>query len=234
MATIRVMLVDDHPVMRDGVRNLLERDPELVVVGEAGNGVEALRQVATLMPDVLVLDMALPDMDGVDVAHRLRAASTSVRILGLSAHDDAEYIVGLLAAGGAGYLLKSEARQAIVDAVRGVARGEEGWYSRPVTARLLKHEGMGSRAGTASPTNLSAREREVLRLLSQGWANARIAAALHIAVGTVHNHVVNIHGKLGLHKRSEVVAWAWQQGLDGGSDAAGVAGGLQAPTRRPE
>ena len=136
MAAIRIVLADDHPIVRDGVRLLLERAPELVVVGEAGDGAGALRLVADLLPDVLVLDMALPDLDGVEVARRLRAAGSPVRVLGLSAHDDEAYIGGLLATGAAGYLTKDEARQRIVEAVRGVARGETGWLSRRVAARL--------------------------------------------------------------------------------------------------
>jgi len=225
MAAICIVLADDHPIVRDGVRLLLERDPELVVVGEAGDGAGALRLVAELAPDVLVLDMALPDMDGVEVARRLRAAGSPVRVLGLSAHDDEEYIGGLLATGAAGYLTKDEARQRIVEAVRGVARGETGWLSRRVTARLLDRAPLGNRPTPG--TTLSAREREVLRLVARGLDNMQIAAVLGIGPGTVRTHVTAIFGKLGLHRRSEAVAWAWARGLGdtpatrGGADDGG-------------
>ena len=219
MAAIRIVLADDHPVVRDGVRLLLERDPELVVVGEAGDGAGALRLVADLLPDVLVLDMALPDMDGVEVARRLRESGSPVRVLGLSAHDDEEYIGGLLATGAAGYLTKDEARERIVEAVRGVARGETGWLSRRVAARLMAREVVSS-ADTLPVTDLSAREREVLRLVARGRDNAQIAAALGIAAATVRKHVETIFGKLGVHKRSEAVAWAWARGVV--SDSSGT------------
>lgn len=213
MAAIRIVLADDHPIVRDGVRLLLERDPALLVVGEAGDGAGALRLVAALAPDVLILDMALPDMDGVAVARRLQESGSSVRVLGLSAHDDEEYIGGLLASGAAGYLTKDEARQRIVEAVRGVARGETGWLSRRVAVRLLDHAPLGSR--TTPGTTLSAREREVLRLVARGLDNTQIAAALGIGPGTVRTHVTAIFGKLGVHRRSEAVAWAWARGLGG-------------------
>lgn len=211
MAVIRIVLADDHPIVRDGVRLLLERDPELVVVGEAGDGEEALRLVCELAPDVLVLDMALPRLPGVGVARRLQESASPVRVLGLSAHDDEEYITGLLAAGAAGYLTKDEARQRIVEAVHGVARGETGWLSRRATAKLLGRTSMGMWPTPGSA--LSAREREVLQLVAHGLDNMQIATALGIGPGTVRTHVNTIFGKLGVHKRSEAVAQAWAQGL---------------------
>ncbi len=126
MTSIRVVIADDHPVMRDGIRNLLDKAIDIEVAGEAGNGVEALRLVEELKPDVLLLDMELPGLKGVEVAQRLQASGATVRILVLSAYDDQEYIRGLLASGAAGYLLKEEIPETIVEAIRGVARGERG------------------------------------------------------------------------------------------------------------
>ncbi len=207
MAAIRIVLADDHPIVRDGVRLLLERDPELVVVGEAGDGEEALRLVAQLAPDVLILDMALPDMDGVEVARRLRAAGSPVRVLGLSAHDDEEYITGLLASGAAGYLTKDEARQRIVEAVRGVARGETGWLSRQAAARLLQ------RQETTQQIILTDRERQLLRHLAMGDSNARIAATLHLSEQTVSNYLSALYTKLAVPNRHAAAVWARKRNL---------------------
>ena len=126
MTSIRVVIADDHPVMRDGIRNLLDKAIDIEVAGEAGDGVEALRLVEELDPDVLLLDMELPGLKGVEVAQRLQASGAAVRILALSAYNDEEYIRGLLASGAAGYLLKEEIPGTIVEAIRGVARGERG------------------------------------------------------------------------------------------------------------
>ncbi len=136
MAPIRVVLADDHIVVRIGIRNLLNRSKDIQVVGEADNGIEAIRLVNDLNPDLLLLDMEMPELDGVEVARRLRAEKSPVRILALSAYNDKQYIQSMLEQGAAGYLTKDEAPGTIVDAVRGVANGERGWFSRKVAARL--------------------------------------------------------------------------------------------------
>jgi DNA-binding NarL/FixJ family response regulator len=131
---IRIVIADDHTIVRAGIRSLLAGSPDIDVVGEARNGVEALRLVRELNPDVLVLDMEMPGLKGLDVARQLRAANASVRILALSAYDDQEYINGLLENGASGYLLKEDAPSALIEAVRGIARGEQGWISRRIQA----------------------------------------------------------------------------------------------------
>jgi DNA-binding NarL/FixJ family response regulator len=138
MRPIRVALADDHQVVRIGVRSMLEKALDIVVVGEASDGAEALRLVAELAPDILLLDVEMPGMSGVEVARRLQASGSPVRVLALSAYDDAQYIAGLLASGAAGYLTKDEAIELIVDAVRGVARGERGWLSTRVRSSAGK------------------------------------------------------------------------------------------------
>jgi DNA-binding NarL/FixJ family response regulator len=140
MAAIRVALTDDHPKVRASIRHLLEQAMDIVVVGEASDGAEALRLVADLAPDILLLDVEMPGMSGVEVARRLKAAGAPVRVLALSAYDDEQYVGELLATGAAGYLTKDEAPEAIVEAVRGVARGEKGWFSRR-TALWRRKEG---------------------------------------------------------------------------------------------
>jgi len=208
MEAVRVVLADDHPVVREGIRSLLERAPDIVVVAEASDGGEALRLAEELAPDVLVLDMEMPGVTGVEVARRLRAADSPVRVLALSAYDDDQYVFGLLEAGAAGYLLKDEAMEAIVAAVRGVARGEVGWLSRPVAEKVMRR----MREETEEVCPLTERELDVLRLLAKGWTNARIAQELIVSERTVRFHVENLLKKLEVSSRTEAVVTAIQKG----------------------
>ncbi len=207
---IRVVLADDHPLFRAGVRLLLERANGIDVVGEAGTGVEALGLVRDLQPDVIILDMEMPEMTGVEVARRLRAIGSAVRVLVLSAYDDDEYVAELLESGATGYLTKEEMPERIVAAVRGVARGREGWLSQGVAAKALRRR---EAEPTAQP--LSPREREVLRLIANGLDNGAIAEGLFISESTVKNHITNLFVKLGVRSRAEAVACAWRHGLMG-------------------
>ncbi len=138
MDKIRVVIADDHAIMRVGIRNILSRSSEICVVGEASNGAEAIQLVGELSPDVLILDMEMPVMDGVEVARRLQTNKSPVRILVLSAYDDRQYILEMLNMGAAGYLIKDEAPEVIVDAVQGIANGEKGWISRKAAVRLQR------------------------------------------------------------------------------------------------
>ena len=207
MTKIQVVLVDDHPLAREGLRNLLDKAIDIAVVGEADDGVEALRLVETLKPDVLVLDMEMPGLSGVEVAQRLKSANTPVRVLALSAHNDKEYIMGLLANGAAGYLVKEEMLQTIVEAVRGVARGEQGWLSRQVSAQI------STWTQEAQTTNLTPREMEVLALVVEGKTNQEIGLALGISEKTVEKHLVNVFAKLDVSSRVEAAVYAVREGL---------------------
>ena len=207
---IRVVLTDDHPVVRSGIRQLLEKTSEIVVVGEASDGAEALHLVSELSPDVLLLDMELPGETGVQVAQQLQAAGSPVRILALSAHDDEQYIVGLLASGAAGYLTKEEALETIADAVRGVAHGEDGWLSRRAAAQVAAW----ARKGSSHTNGLTQREIEVVRLAARGWTNDHIAETLTISERTVRFHLTNVYSKLGVGTRGAVIAWAVRAGLE--------------------
>ena len=203
---IRVLLADDHPVVRSGIRAELDGADGIEVVGEASSGGEALRLVEELRPDVLVSDVVMPGMDGVEATRILRESFPDLRILGLSAYDDNEYVFGLLSAGAMGYVLKEEALDTIVEAIRAASRGET-WLSKRVQEKVVR------RAIGKEEAPLTERELEVLRLMAKGWSNRQIAKQLFISEGTVKNHVTNIYAKLGVHSRAEAVAWAWQQGL---------------------
>ncbi len=214
--TIRVVLADDHPLMRRGTRQLLEDEDGIVVVGEAADGFEALRLASELKPDVLVLDMELPGISGVEVARRLGKAEYPVPVLALSAYDDEHYIIETLKAGAAGYLTKDEAPEEIVTAVRDVARGRRGRMSHGVSEKVW--DGFTSRlksSGSSARTygDLSERELEVLAMLRRGLTNDQIAQELCITVGTVKNHTTNIYSKLGVRNRQQAVAWAERHGV---------------------
>jgi DNA-binding NarL/FixJ family response regulator len=187
---------------------LLERASDIVVVGEAENGPAALELVGSLKPDVLLLDVQMAGMDGVAVASALQSAGSTVRVLALSAYDDERFIRELLAHGAAGYLTKDEAPDVIVDAVRGVAHGEEGWFSRRAAARMAAW----SRRDSSDTTHITEREAEVLTLLARGWTNNVIAEELFLSERTVRFHLQNIYGKIDVGSRGEAIAWALREG----------------------
>lgn len=206
---IRVILIDDHPVVRSGIRNILEEAGDIVVEGESDNGEAALRLVEELSPDVLLLDMEMPGLSGVEVAQELQHRGAEVKVLALSAYDDEHYIRELLSSGAAGYLTKEEAMDAIVEAVRGIARGEEGWLSRRAAASMAAW----TREDKPTLSDLTDREAEVLELVARGWTSARVANELDISERTVRFHLSNVYGKLGVNSRAEAIAWAVKQGM---------------------
>jgi two-component system, NarL family, response regulator LiaR len=212
MHVIRVILADDHPIVRSGVRKLLETAADIKVVGEATNGEEALRLTNDLKPDVLILDIEMKGMKGVDVARQLRSIKSAVRVLVLSAYKNKQYVTDLLESGVAGYLVKDEAMDTIVEAVQGVARGETGWFSREITAQVTQWA-MAPKESEPDLHSLTDRETQVLRLLATGLDNPTIAQRLSISEGTVKNHVSMIYSKIHVNSRSEAAAWAWRKGL---------------------
>jgi DNA-binding NarL/FixJ family response regulator len=208
MAPTTVLLVDDHPVVRAGIRNLLEKAPDIRVVGEASNGLDALRLVGELSPAILLLDMELPGLKGNEVAKKLLDSGSPVQILALSAHDDKEYILELLAMGAAGYLVKEEVPETIVEAVRGVSRGEKGWVSRQVAAQMTTW--MSDKpAGRNLLTN---RELQVLNGVVAGKTNQEIGLALGISEKTVEKHLEGIFSKLSVASRVEAAVRAVREG----------------------
>ncbi len=205
---IRILVADDHPIVRDGLVAVLNTQPDFAVVGEAGSGAETVRQVAALAPDVLLLDLAMPDGDGVETLLRLREQHLTARVIVFTAFDTDERILAAIRAGAQGYLLKGIPREDIFGAIRTVSAG--GSLLTPVVAsRLLRHV---SAEGTASAT-LTLRESETLRLLGRGLQNKEIAVRLGVRERTVKFHVAALMRKLGAGNRTEVVTRATQAGL---------------------
>jgi DNA-binding NarL/FixJ family response regulator len=204
---VRILVVDDHPVVREGLIAILGTQPDFEVVGEAGDGEEAVRRVEALRPDVVLLDLEMPGVDGVEALQRLRASGARARVIAFTVFDTDERILGAVQAGARGYLLKGAPREEIFNAVRVVSQG--GSLLQPVVAsRLLERV-----SRETSPGDLTLREREVLGLLARGLQNKEIAAQLYISERTVKFHVSALLRKLGAGNRTEAVALAAQRGL---------------------
>lgn len=181
----RLVLADDHPFVRVGIRTILEKSPDIIVVGEAGDGLQALHLTDALEPDVLLLDMEMPGLKGIEVAQKLREGGSSVPILALSAHEDKQYILGMLAHGAAGYLVKEEIPEMIIKAVLGVSQGERGWISRRVAARI----GIWMQGEKPGHINLSEQDIKMLRLVVAGKKNEEIGATLGISETLVESNL---------------------------------------------
>ncbi len=212
---ITVVVIDDHPIVRAGLRAVLDAADDMTVVADGATGADALRLVSQHRPEVLVLDVNLPDFSGLDVTRELCEQHTTTAILALTVHHDSETIFGLLEAGAVGYVLKDEALETLTNAVRAAAQGDS-WLSpavaHQVVQRAIAHTGH-TLAPTALPTSLTPSERQVLSYLAQGLDNTAIAERLVITKRTVQNHVSNIYGKLGVNTRTEAMLFALRHGL---------------------
>lgn len=221
MTPIRVMVVDDHGIVREGLRQVLLADESFEVVGEAFNGVEALIVAARERPDVILLDITLPGDSGLAVAQQLRKAVPASKVLMLSVHDDAEYVMESVRAGAHGYLRKDTTPHDLRSAIRAVHHGDA-WFSPAVARRLtemIRSESLSTASATApSLESLTNREREVLSLIAGGLLNKAIAAELGISVRTVEAHRDSIVRKLGIRSAAGLTRFAMEQGLlrDGG------------------
>ena len=205
---IRILVIDDHPVVRDGLVAILSTQPDFEIIGEAGSGQEAIDKAAALQPDILLLDLQLPDLDGVQVLQNLRQRYPQIQAIVFTAFDTDERILGALQAGAQGYLLKGAPREELFQAVRVVSQG--GSLLQPVVAsRLLRHVRQES---APPPSSLTGREQEVLAQLALGRSNKEIAAALYITERTVKFHVSSILKKLDASNRTEAVTLAAQLG----------------------
>ncbi len=215
MEKIKVMLVDDHAIVRAGLRMLLQAQADIEIVGEVEEGRAAVTKARELMPDVVLMDISLPDIDGFEATQQIKRALPNVAVLALTMHESDEYFFKMLQAGASGYVPKKAAPTDLVTAIRTVHGG--GTFLYPSVAKALVHdylnrvaEGGGERA---SYDGLTDREQEVLKLIADGLSNQEIADKLTISVKTVERHRANIMGKLNLHSRTELVKYAIRKGL---------------------
>jgi DNA-binding NarL/FixJ family response regulator len=206
---MRTLIADDHGIVRSGIRLLLERQPDIEVVAEAGDGVEAFEQALAERPDLCVLDVGMPRMTGLQATREIRAHLPDTHVLILSMHDDDRYLFEALKAGAAGYVLKREADQDLVAALHAVARGEP--FLTNAAERTLIRRWMEEGEGPREP--LTAREEQVVKLIAEAHTNARIAATLHLSEKTVESHRANVLRKLGMRDRVELVRYAIRRGL---------------------
>ena len=209
MKPTRILLADDHAVVRQGFKMLLDAQPDMEIVGEACNGREAAEKAEELRPDVVVMDVAMPELNGIEATRRLAASVPRTRVIALSMHKDSVYVREILRAGARGYLLKDSGAEDLVSAIRAVARGES--YLSPAVSNAVLDD---YRKHVTNPVDLlTSREREVLQMLAEGKTNKEIAAVLNLSVYTVDAHRGRIMEKLNLHSINELVRFAVRNGL---------------------
>lgn len=210
---IRVVLVDDHRMIREGLSALLASEPDIEIVGEASDGREAVELARKLSPDVVVMDVGMPELNGIEATRRILADNKSVKVVALSTHTDPRYVHSMLEAGASGYVLKIGAHDELVRAVRAASVGKA-YLSPEITASVVDRSTNPQPAGEPSAfAALGSREREVLQLVAEGKTSAEAAWAMHISVKTVETHRRNILHKLGLHGTAELTKYAVREGL---------------------
>ena len=209
--TAKVLLADDHKIVREGLRALLEAESDLVVVGEAGDGRQAIDLISGCRPDVVVMDISMPGLDGLESTRLIRAGEPKVKVVALSVHSEKQFVAGMLRAGASGYLLKTEAVRELIQAIRTVLTG--GAY---VSRQLVDPSVEGylqQLIDEGEPPVLTRREREVLRLIAKGERNKQIADELYVTVKTIDNHRQHIMEKLDLHNAADLTRYAIKEGI---------------------
>ena len=207
----RVLLADDHKILRQGLRTLLEQETDIHVVGEADNGRSSIKLTGELAPDVVIMDVAMPDLNGIDATRRITEVEPQTRVLALSMHSDGRYVRGMLQAGARGYRLKDCAAEELTHAIRTVMAGQV--YVSPGVTGAIVNDYVRQLSAAGEPTSLTHREREVLQLLAEGGSTANIAAELHLSVKTIETHRKRIMDKLGLRSIAELTKYAIREGI---------------------
>jgi DNA-binding NarL/FixJ family response regulator len=211
--TIKILLTDDHQIVRHGLRSLLESEPDMKVVAEADNGRDALRLVQKLSPQVVIMDISMPDLNGIEATRQILADSPGVKVIALSMHSDSSFVLNMLKAGASGYLLKDCALEELVKAVRTVV-GNKTYLSPGVSDIVIKDfVGGWATTGASAFAILTPREREVLQLITEGKTTNQVADALCVSVKTVEAHRKQLMNKLGIHSVAELTKYAIRQGL---------------------
>ena len=210
---IRILLVDDHAVLRAGLRALLDAEQDLEVVGEAGTGEDGVSMAERLKPDIVVMDLSMPGIGGLEATRRIAAMEQETRVLVLTMHGEEEHLLPVLEAGGSGYVNKRSADEELIEAIRTVARGDVFLYPNAAKLLLQGFRGKSARAEDGPLQKLTERELEVLSFTAEGFSSAEIGKKLFISPKTVDTYRSRIMEKLGLHHRSELVRFALQQGL---------------------
>ena len=213
MRKIRILLADDHAVVREGLKTLIRAQRDMMVVGEADDGQAVVKRAVELNPDVVVLDVSMPKLNGATASQQLKKSLPSIKIVALTVHEDRSYLEQLLGAGASGYVLKRAAPQDLIKALRTVAAG--GTYLDPQVAGTIVESFVGQKRGTMRPASageLTEREASVARLVAQGYTNKEISTQLGVSVKTVETHKAHCMEKLGLHSRAELVRYACERG----------------------
>ncbi len=212
MGKIKVLVVDDHAIMRDGIRALLDLHDGIQIIGEASEGKEAVEKARELMPDVIIMDIGMPEMDGLEATRRIRKKSPEIRVVILTQHDNKEYVLSAIKAGAAGYVPKRALGSDLVSAILAVHRGDSFLYPSAAVALI---EGYLQRADVEEGPydRLTGREREILKLIAEGHTSREIADLLFISLKTVLNHRAKTMEKLDIHNRTELIKYAMRKGL---------------------
>ncbi len=212
---IRVLLVDDHAMFREGVRSLLEGEPDLEVVGEVEDGRQAVQTALTLAPDVVLMDITMPQLDGIEATRQIRSQNDAIKVLILTMHDNEDVFFRSISAGASGYVLKRSGGLELMSAIRSTHEGHS--YLSPLLAKALMSDylqrGERGQDGTAQGRRLSGREQEILKLIAEGHSSREIAEMLDLSVKTVHNHRTRLMTKLDIHRNTDLVKYAIRLGM---------------------
>ena len=212
---IRVLLVDDHAMFREGVRSLLEGEPDLEVVGEVEDGRAAVQTALTLAPDVVLMDITMPQLDGIEATRQIRSQNDAIKVLVLTMHDNEDVFFRSISAGASGYVLKRSGGLELMSAIRSTHEGNS--YLSPLLAKALMSDylqrGERTQDGPAQGRRLSAREQEILKLIAEGNSSREIAEMLDLSVKTVHNHRTRLMTKLDIHRNTDLVKYAIRLGM---------------------